>query len=112
MRTDRPPWVATEALSRIPNSRAPRCGMASTMGSQPCGANGTERTVRIVLIPVFLAVAACCAFGFAATFEPLERGQQIAWRIVHGAGVLLSLIGAAWTLTRARGREDPDRGER
>ena len=64
--------------------------------------------VRILLVLVFLAVAAFCAFGFAASFEPLERGRQLVWRIVYGAGVFASLTSAGWTLFGRRQRDELD----
>ena len=63
-----------------------------------------ELTVRILLAVAFLAVATFCVFGFVASFEPLERSRQIAWRAVHGAGASVSLLGVAWVLCWRRRR--------
>lgn len=37
-----------------------------------------------------LGVAAFCTFGFLATFEPLNEGEAIKWRIGYAFGFLAS----------------------
>jgi hypothetical protein len=59
---------------------------------------------RAVLAAVLLGVASFCAFGFAATFEPLEGHNVLAWRLGYGGGALLALLGAARLARRPRGR--------
>ncbi len=52
--------------------------------------------VRLLLALVLLALVAFCAFGFLATFEPLDRSTQVTWRLIHGFGGGLCLLGAGW----------------
>lgn len=50
---------------------------------------------RIVLLLPLLAVLAFCGFGFLATFEPLDEGTQLTWRLIYGGvalGVLLAMV--------------------
>lgn len=56
---------------------------------------------RIVVVIVLLAVAAFCVFGFAATFEPMDSGRPLAWRIGYGVVGVACLMGA---MRRARQR--------
>lgn len=60
--------------------------------------------IRIILALVLIAVLLFCAYGFLATFEPLERSVQITWRIVYGGVGSACIGGAAW-LVFAKRRE-------
>ena len=61
-----------------------------------------EQVMKCIVILAALVVAAFCIFGFAATFEPLDRGQQLTGRAVYGAGFLASIVVVAWTLVKGR----------
>ena len=61
-----------------------------------------EQVMKCIVILAALVVAAFCTFGFAATFEPLDRGQQLTGRAVYGAGFLASIVVVAWTLVKGR----------
>jgi hypothetical protein len=39
---------------------------------------------RWILAALLLVIAAYCAYGFAATFEPFDDGTPWAWRIGYG----------------------------
>jgi hypothetical protein len=58
-------------------------------------------TARIAVAIFLLAIAAFCGFGFLATFEPLDRGTQLFWRIVYGLVGLACLAQILW-LARAK----------
>lgn len=58
--------------------------------------------MRPVLLVVLLGIAAFCAFGFAATFEPMEASQQLVWRSGYGVIGLASIAGMVWILTKNR----------
>lgn len=50
---------------------------------------------RIVLLLPLIAVLAFCGLGFLATFEPLDEGTQLTWRLIYGGvalGVLLAMV--------------------
>ena len=51
-----------------------------------------------MIIPLFIAIAALCLFGFLATFE---TGTNLTWRIFYSAGILLCFAGgiATWVFT-------------
>jgi hypothetical protein len=51
---------------------------------------------RIVTVVFLLVVAGFCAFGFLATFEPLEGAAPIVLRIVYGVAVVACLAQIAW----------------
>lgn len=57
---------------------------------------------------ILLGVAAFCAFGFAATLEPIERGQQLMWRTAYGVVGVASIACMAWTLVTGRGARSPE----
>lgn len=54
-----------------------------------------NRIIRIVIALVLLAVAAFCAFGFLATFEP---PSHIPLRVAYGCIGLACLAGASWLM--------------
>ena len=54
--------------------------------------------MKLVVVVALAAVALGCAWGLVATFEPMDSGEQLTWRIVYGTGALLGLAGAAWVL--------------
>ena len=56
--------------------------------------------MKPIALLVFLGVAAFCVFGFAATFEPLEQGQQFMWRTAYGAAGLASIACVVWILAK------------
>jgi len=43
-------------------------------------------------------------FGFLATFEPLERSVQLAWRRAYFAAGVAALAGMVWALNKDRTR--------
>jgi len=47
-----------------------------------------------------LGVAAFCTFGFLASFEPIDAGEAIKWRIGYALGFLASVTGAIRLLRR------------
>lgn len=60
--------------------------------------------MKPILILVLLGVVAFCAFGFLATFEPIEQGQQLMWRAAYGVVGVASIACMAWAL--AKGEQD------
>ncbi len=66
--------------------------------------------MRVLLpVPLFCALAACL-YGFTTTFEPMEPGRQLTWRIVYASGSLSSLLLLALLLAasiRADTRQRP-----
>jgi hypothetical protein len=54
---------------------------------------------RILGVIVLLAIAGFSAFGFAATFEPIDSGSRLAWRIGYGLVGVACLV-AAWRRAR------------
>ena len=65
--------------------------------------------MKPILILVLLGLAAFCAFGFVATFEPIERDVQLAWRTAYGVVGLAALAGMALLLVQGRGASE-DKG--
>ena len=54
---------------------------------------------------LLLAVAAFCAFGFMATFEPTDRATDfLAFRIGYAVVGLASLVGVGVLLVNARSK--------
>lgn len=51
---------------------------------------------RIVTVVFLLIVAGFCAFGFLATFEPLEGAAPILLRVVYGVAVIACLAQIVW----------------
>jgi hypothetical protein len=51
---------------------------------------------------VLVLVLAFCLFGFLATFEPLEDGRALTWRLVYGGVGALSVLGIALLGARFR----------
>jgi len=51
---------------------------------------------------VLTTVLAFCFFGFLATYEPLEEGRALTWRLVYGAVGGLSVLGIALLGARFR----------
>lgn len=70
----------------------------------------TKADMRVLLpVPLFCALAVCL-YGFTTTFEPMEPGRQLTWRIVYASGSLLSLLLLALLLAasiRADTRQRP-----
>ena len=58
--------------------------------------------MRSLFLIVLLGITAFCAFGFAASFEPIEQGQQLLWRVTYGIGGLGSMAWGAWALAKGR----------
>ncbi len=61
-------------------------------------------STRIAIVLFLLAVAGFCGFGVLTTFEPLDRGTQILWRIVYGVLGLACLAQVVW-LARSKKHE-------
>ncbi|MFK7787925.1 MAG: hypothetical protein AB8C95_00345 [Phycisphaeraceae bacterium] len=55
--------------------------------------------IRLLVIPVLIALAAFCFYGALATFEP---PGSLVFRIAYAAGIALCLAGsvATWVWTR------------
>lgn len=61
--------------------------------------------MRFLVAFALLALAAFCAFGLLATFEPARNpNAALAWRVGYGVGLLVCLRGA-W---QALAAGDPD----
>ena len=58
--------------------------------------------MRFVPVIVLLGILAFSAFGFLATFEPLEREQQVFWRSIYGVCFAASLGGLVWVFRKDR----------
>ena len=63
--------------------------------------------IRILLAAVFLTVAAACAYGFLASFEPYDPAISIPFRITYGSAGLACLISAAWIFFAGRKKQKP-----
>lgn len=50
---------------------------------------------RVIAALVLVLLWLFCVYGFAATFEPLDRDVQITWRILYSAVGLACLVGVA-----------------
>ena len=47
-----------------------------------------------ILVALFLFVfLGFCIFGFIATFEPMDLGRQLIWRLFYGGAGLAAAIG-------------------
>jgi hypothetical protein len=59
--------------------------------------------IRIILTLFIVVMLACCLFGFMATFEPIERNVQLAWRASYVAGTIICAVGLVrvWRPRRA-----------
>ena len=55
-----------------------------------------KTVLRLVLILLLLGVAAFCAFGFLASFEPHD-GNWLPWQLLYAAFALAALFGIART---------------
>jgi hypothetical protein len=55
--------------------------------------------VRILAVLILLVIAAFCAFGFMATFEP---NGFLALRSIYAASGVLCLLGAGWLVIAKR----------
>ncbi|MFT4515929.1 MAG: hypothetical protein ACI89X_002341 [Planctomycetota bacterium] len=67
--------------------------------------------MKFTLLLMLIGIAAFCAFGFAATFEPMERSQQLMWRTASGIVGVASIACVVWALVkgrRARGLKGSD----
>jgi len=51
---------------------------------------------------VLTTVLSFCFFGFLATFEPLEEGRALTWRLVYGGVGALAVLGIALLGARFR----------
>ena len=57
--------------------------------------------MRALGVLMVLGVAAFCTFGFLATFEPLNDGEAIKWRIGYAFGFLASASRLFFLLRRS-----------
>ena len=57
---------------------------------------------RLFVALLLLAVLGFCILGFMATFEPLEPGTQLTWRIIYGTLGGLCAAAIAWLLLARR----------
>ena len=53
---------------------------------------------RIALALILLCVAASSTFGFLATYEPMDDGSHLTWRIGYGIAIAASILTAVWIL--------------
>lgn len=66
-----------------------------------CGA-----MARVLGCVLCLSIAGFCAFGFLASYEPMDAGTQAMWRTVYSVAGGAALVGAlaCWLRDPARGR--------
>ena len=62
-----------------------------------------RKTLQLFATLVLCAVAAFCVSGFLATFEPLEEGHAMTWRVVYATLGALSVLGVLLLARRFRG---------
>jgi hypothetical protein len=63
---------------------------------------------RALAAIIVVAIAAFCVFGFMATYEPLDPGAQITWRIIYGAIGGICAVAAVWSCYRAEKVREAD----
>ena len=56
--------------------------------------------MRILLTLILLCVVAFSAFGFMATYEPMDDGSHLTWRIGYGIAIVASLFGVVRALRK------------
>jgi hypothetical protein len=54
--------------------------------------------MRVLLALILVALAAFCAFGFLATFEPVDGA--LGWRVGYGVAIFACLYGMLRLLRR------------
>lgn len=54
--------------------------------------------MKIVLVLLCFGLVVGCGYGLIATFEPMDSGEQLMWRVIYGIGTVLGLGGAVWAL--------------
>ena len=69
-----------------------------------------DRIAKLLVAVVLLAVAAFCAFGFLASYEPPPSPARLALRLAYAAVGLASLAGAGVLIARALAVRRPPRG--
>ena len=66
--------------------------------------------MRVLLPLPLLGVLVFCLYGFTTTFEPMDSGTQLTWRLIYGGVGLLCVLVLGISLTasvRADTRERP-----
>lgn len=63
---------------------------------------------RLLFSQACLGVLLFCCFGFMATFEPLERSVQMAWRVVYGTVGIVAVTGLVLLNRPRRKANNPD----
>ncbi|MFT7487152.1 MAG: hypothetical protein ACI9F9_003011 [Candidatus Paceibacteria bacterium] len=58
--------------------------------------------MKFFALIALLGIALFCVFGFLATFEPIERGQQLGFRTAYGVAGLASMGRIVWILVEGR----------
>ncbi len=58
------------------------------------------KAIRYIAALSLVAVLLFCIFGFAATFEPMDRSAQLIWRWIYGLAGVLSILGTLWLVWR------------
>lgn len=59
---------------------------------------GPRAVARVVAAVLLLLVFLFCIYGFMATFEPLDRSVQLAFRVVYAVLGTSCLAGGVWLL--------------
>ena len=57
---------------------------------------------RLFLSLPLMAIAGWCLFGFVATFEPMPRVAQLAWRTGHVCAGFGSVVAICWLWLKPR----------
>jgi len=55
---------------------------------------------RVIRAICLLTILLFCVFGFLATFEPLEGGKHLLWRIGYGLGGVACIVAIAFVFRR------------
>lgn len=56
--------------------------------------------MRVIIVLLLLCVVAFSAFGFMASYEPIDDGSHLTWRIGYGIAIVASLFGVVRTLRK------------
>jgi hypothetical protein len=57
---------------------------------------------RVFAVALLLALIGFCILGFMATFEPLEPGTQLLWRVLYGTLGGICAAAILWLLLPRR----------
>lgn len=56
--------------------------------------------MRFLIALILLCVAAFSGFGFLATYEPMDDGSHLTWRVGYGVAIVASLFGVVRALRK------------